>query len=206
MRSSLSSDDLDPNPSNVTTSAAPGSNAMSTAQSKKNSKISVVVRKRPLNSKHENGTQDILSCHGNVTIIKEPKLKVDLTKYTENHEYVFDRCFDETCTNVELYQQSVRPLVQACLVEGSKCTCFAYGQTGSGKTFTMMGIPRGESDLNQAGTPGIFQLAADDIFSHLVTHADIQVSISFFEIYCGKLHDLMNEREVEEKLKFPINF
>lgn len=59
----------------------------------------------------------------------------------------------------------------------------------------MMGIPRGESDLNP-GTPGIFQLAADDIFSHLVTNSEIQVSISFFEIYCGKLHDLMNEREV----------
>lgn len=123
LRSSLSSDDL----------ATPGdSNATNaTAGPAKKNKISVVVRKRPLNSK-ENGTQDILACHGNTTIIREPKLKVDLTKYTENHEYVFDQCFDEKCTNAQVYDQSVKPLVHACLVEGSKCTCFAYGQTGSG--------------------------------------------------------------------------
>ena len=63
----------------------------------------------------------------------------------------------------------------------------------------MMGIPRGESDLNP-GTPGIFQLAADDIFSHLVTNSEIQVSISFFEIYCGKLHcDGTGRRHGKEK-------
>jgi kinesin family member 2/24 len=44
--------------------------------------------------------------------------------------------------------------------QGAKVTCFAYGQTGSGKTFTMNGVP------NQ-GVPGLYTLAANDIFAYL---------------------------------------
>ena len=68
---------------------------------------------------------------------------------------------------------------------------FAYGQTGSGKTHTMMGNPSREIN-------GMYLLAARDIF-HLLDQEDFQgilLYVSFYEIYCSKLFDLLNERKM----------
>lgn len=74
----------------------------------------------------------------------------------------------------------------------TKVTCFAYGQTGSGKTFTMMG-----NTSNDNSIPGLYLFSAFDIFSLLnrqeYSHLDIWVS--FYEIYCGKLYDLLNDKQ-----------
>ena len=66
---------------------------------------------------------------------------------------------------------------------GTKSTCFAYGQTGSGKTFTMMG-----NDHNK----GLYKLAVEDIFERKAPKQTILVS--FYEIYCSKIYDLLNNR------------
>lgn len=74
---------------------------------------------------------------------------------------------------------------------GAKVSCFAYGQTGSGKTYTMIG------DYNDGNTvDGLYILAAQDIFAMLAhpKHSQLRVRASFFEIYCGKLYDLLNKR------------
>ena len=72
---------------------------------------------------------------------------------------------------------------------GARVTCFAYGQTGSGKTYTMNG------DLEN-GCPGIYYLGAEDIFMlKKSANSNLSISVSFFEIYCGKLFDLLNNRE-----------
>jgi kinesin family protein 2/24 len=78
----------------------------------------------------------------------------------------------------------VQPLVQ-CTFAGAKTTCFAYGQTGSGKTFTMMGFTDGSM-------PGLYLLASYDIISLLKSYPELQLYVSFYEIYCGKLYDLLN--------------
>lgn len=46
--------------------------------------------------------------------------------------------------------------------------------------------------------PGLYALAAKDIFKHLETspsRKDFIVLISFYEIYRGQLHDLLNGRK-----------
>lgn len=64
---------------------------------------------------------------------------------------------------------------------------FAYGQTGSGKTFTMIG---------NAKTPGVYMLAAKQIFAlRNFRYPKLSIKMSYFEIYCGKLFDLLNNRE-----------
>ena len=67
--------------------------------------------------------------------------------------------------------------------EGVKVTVFAYGQTGSGKTFTMMGGSQ---------NPGLYSLTVEDIF--LRKQRSQRIFISFYEIYCSQLYDLLNER------------
>mgnify|MGYP002632222425 CR=1 FL=1 len=81
----------------------------------------------------------------------------------------------------------MQPLVQSTF-EGANTTCFAYGQTGSGKTFTMMGSV-------EAQVPGLYLLASHDIISALEQCENLALVVSFYEIYCGKLYDLLNERK-----------
>ena len=75
-------------------------------------KICVVVRKRPLSKKEkQSGDADIVETRGTQTIaVIETKyvhecmarVKVDLTKYIEEHHFNFDRAFGEAVTNEEV--------------------------------------------------------------------------------------------------------
>ena len=153
----------------------------------KEQKIQVIVRKRPLNSKEiSKGDQDILHLASSATlVVREQKLKVDLTKFIEEHHFTFDGVYNEETSNQDLYISAVQPIVQASF-QGAKVTCFAYGQTGSGKTFTMMG---------EGSSPGLYLLAARDLFFYRDQYfRNIKFTVSFYEIYCGKLHDLLNDR------------
>mmetsp|Transcript_6887 Transcript_6887/g.15585 ORF Transcript_6887/g.15585 Transcript_6887/m.15585 type:complete len:640 (+) Transcript_6887:56-1975(+) len=191
---------------NLTDQGRPGSGRAAgtdfgmTAQLAAAPKVEVVVRKRPLNRKElAQNQQDVLDARGSSCHVKEPKVKVDLTKFTEEHVFTFDACFDETVDNERLYQAAVRPLVEAAC-QGGKCTCFAYGQTGSGKTHTMMGPAVRDSDYATTAerSPGLFLLAAKDLFGNLQRPElqQLQIVISFYEIYCGKLFDLLNSRKL----------
>ena len=72
--------------------------------------------------------------------------------------------------------------------DGARVSCFAYGQTGSGKTFTMLGDGK--------NIKGLYLLAAEDVFSIKKNLNDLTVWVSFYEIYCGKLYDLLNQRNI----------
>lgn len=87
----------------------------------------------------------------------------------------------------QIYLTAIRPLVD-CAFDGARVSCFAYGQTGSGKTHTMLG------DGNTVR--GLYLLAAYDIFRQVQNQPNMSVWISFYEIYCGKLYDLLNDRNV----------
>ncbi|XP_009696503.1 PREDICTED: kinesin-like protein KIF24, partial [Cariama cristata] len=104
------------------------------------------------------------------------------------HVFYFDEVFGESCTNHDVYMKTAHPLIQH-IFNGGNATCFAYGQTGAGKTYTMIGTHR---------NPGLYALAAKDIFRHLEasqSRKDLLVLISFYEIYCGQLYDLLNGRK-----------
>ena len=100
--------------------------------------------------------------------------------------------FDDSSSNETVYKYTARNLVHS-IFEGGMATCFAYGQTGSGKTHTMGGEFKGK---NQDCSNGIYALATRDVFQLLssVKHADknLVVSCSYFEIYGGKVFDLLS--------------
>lgn len=159
-------------------------------------RICVCVRKRPLNKQEINRKEiDVVSVPGKgALLVHEPKQKVDLTKYLDNQNFHFDYSFDDTATNELVYKFTAKPLVQS-IFEGGMATCFAYGQTGSGKTHTMGGDFTGRQ---QNSSKGIYALAAQDVFAYLnhrrYTNLDLSAYVSFFEIYNGKVYDLLNKK------------
>lgn len=156
--------------------------------------ICVAVRKRPLNKKELNRKEvDVITVpNRDLIVVHEPKAKVDLTKFLENSTFRFDYAFDDSANNELVYKYTARPLVQT-IFDGGMATCFAYGQTGSGKTHTMGGDFSGKT---QDCTKGIYALATKDVFRLLRSpkykNEDLVVSSSFFEIYSGKVFDLLN--------------
>ncbi|XP_011314605.1 kinesin-like protein Klp10A isoform X2 [Fopius arisanus] len=159
--------------------------------------ITVCVRKRPLNRKEVNRKEvDVISVPSkDQMVVHEPKSKVDLTKYLDNQLFRFDYAFDETCTNEIVYKYTAKPLVQT-IFEGGMATCFAYGQTGSGKTHTMGGDFNGKT---QDCKKGIYAMVAKDVFKYLklpkYRGLNLVISASFFEIYSGKVFDLLADKE-----------
>ncbi|XP_055942068.1 kinesin-like protein KIF2A isoform X2 [Argiope bruennichi] len=159
--------------------------------------ICVAVRKRPMNKKETMRKEvDVITVPNKEHIVvHEPKNKVDLTKYLENQLFRFDYAFDENADNEIVYRFTARPLVQT-LFEGGMATCFAYGQTGSGKTHTMAGdfISKSSQDCSK----GIYALSTREVFTLLNSpqyrHEGFTVCCSFFEIYSGKVFDLLNSK------------
>ncbi|XP_015252243.1 PREDICTED: kinesin-like protein KIF2A isoform X4 [Cyprinodon variegatus] len=159
-------------------------------------RICVCVRKRPLNKKELTIKDlDVITIPSkDVVMVHEPKQKVDLTRYLENQTFRFDYAFDDSTSNEMVYRFTARPLVET-IFERGMATCFAYGQTGSGKTHTMGGDFSGK---NQDCSKGIYALAARDVFLMLkkpnYKKLDLQVYATFFEIYSGKVFDLLNRK------------
>ncbi|KAG2727084.1 hypothetical protein I3843_01G139100 [Carya illinoinensis] len=148
-------------------------------------KIKVVVRKRPLNKKELSRKEDdIVNVYDNAYLtVHEPKLKVDLTAYVEKHEFCFDAVLNEYVTNDEVYRVTVEPIIPT-IFDRTKATCFAYGQTGSGKTFTMQPLPlRASEDLVRL------------LHQPFYRNQRFKLWLSYFEIYGGKLFDLLSDRK-----------
>ncbi|XP_014857636.1 PREDICTED: kinesin-like protein KIF2A [Poecilia mexicana] len=159
-------------------------------------RICVCVRARPLNKKELSVKDlDVITIPSkDVVMVHEPKQKVDLTRFLENQTFRFDYAFDKSSTNEMVYRFTAQPLVET-IFERGMATCFAYGQTGSGKTHTMGGDFSGK---NQDCSKGIYALSARDVFLMLkkpvYKKLDLQVFATFFEIYSGKVFDLLNRK------------
>jgi len=166
--------------------------------STKISKIRVIVRKRPANRRESSQKDiDIITTEGkNTIIVKELKNKVDLTKYIEEHRFTFDRAYADESSNQQIYEEMLKSMIYAAFKK-TKITCFAYGQTGSGKTYTMLGNNHIKND-NNPQVPGLYLLSCIDIFNNLQKKefSNLDIWVSFYEIYCNKLFDLLNNKNV----------
>jgi kinesin family protein 18/19 len=96
----------------------------------------------------------------------------------------FDRVFDETCTQQDVYEATTRTLLDSVL-DGFNATVFAYGATGCGKTHTISGNPQ---------QPGIIFLTCAELFERinaLHDEKDIALTLSYLEIYNETIRDLL---------------
>eukprot|EP01046_Picozoa_sp_COSAG06_P052267 COSAG06_NODE_8735_length_2083_cov_2.692540_5_plen_104_part_00 len=88
--------------------AAPGPAKPQKNSVPKGARISVCVRKRPLNANEQRRNErDIVKVVDGIVCLHEPKERVDLTKYVEKHQFRFDEAFDETMCNVDVRRRSL---------------------------------------------------------------------------------------------------
>jgi len=124
--------------------------------------------------------------------------------------FLFDAAFPSESKQKYIFQQSIKPLVEACL-KGYNATVLAYGQTGSGKTFTILGSSP-DSILAEEADTGVIPRAIRDLFNRLETtrkkhqltqNIDFQkkkgeqpfeyeVRVQFLELYGEEIRDLLN--------------
>eukprot|EP00523_Entomoneis_sp_CCMP467_P020264 CAMPEP_0168863604 /NCGR_PEP_ID=MMETSP0727-20121128/19034_1 /TAXON_ID=265536 /ORGANISM="Amphiprora sp., Strain CCMP467" /LENGTH=1102 /DNA_ID=CAMNT_0008918675 /DNA_START=25 /DNA_END=3333 /DNA_ORIENTATION=+ len=190
-----------------------------TLEEEEDMRIRVVVRKRPMSTDEVVAAGDVdvihpmdYGAHGKI-LVYQPRTRVDLTKQIETVPFCYDNVFGEESTNSQIYQRTVRNLIPP-FFEGQWGCVFAYGQTGSGKTFTMMGsnMTTNHQQRQNMNNLGLYYMAALDVFQALNTEGfeHFSVSVSLFEIYAGKLFDLLNARnqikcleDHKGKVRFP---
>jgi hypothetical protein len=156
----------------------------------KENRISICIRKRPLNKiEMASNEVDVISVLSkDEIVVHQTRTKIWRPEHLRKQHFRLDYVFDETSSNRLVYNYTAKPLVKNIL-EGGMSTCFAYGQTGSGKTHTMAGGNTG-ADRN-----GLYAMAAEDIFEFLQSsvykNLNLVISASFFEIYNGTVLDLL---------------
>lgn len=139
--------------------------ALNNNNSNANSCLRVVVRKRPLSNHEVNhkGDRDIIEIGDmGALVVRDIKVKVDLTKVIQSIPFQFDDAFADHDSNRTIYENCLRYLVPDVLGEGMKVSCFTYGQTGSGKTYTMFGA--GENATNVADEGNVLNFLWSGIY------------------------------------------
>uniref|UniRef100_A0A1A8PVT9 Kinesin-like protein n=1 Tax=Nothobranchius rachovii TaxID=451742 RepID=A0A1A8PVT9_9TELE len=158
------------------------------SKNKSRESVKVVVRCRPLNRKEEpNGPAGgivQMDLRLGQVILRNPRAPPSEPQKT----FTFDAVYDANSKQRDLYDESVRPLIDSVLA-GFNGTIFAYGQTGTGKTYTMQGA------WLDPEKRGVIPNAFDHIFTHISrSQSDKQylVRASYLEIYREEIRDLLD--------------
>ncbi|XP_066147878.1 uncharacterized protein [Euwallacea fornicatus] len=140
--------------------------------------INVCVRISPNLNNNANSCLQIISKEPAILLIPE-----------RSQLYHFDHIFSKESNQTVVYNDAVKPFVDY-IKQGFNCTVFAYGQTGTGKTYTM---GSGLQKLSNSSDSGIIPRALEQIFEERYekSEAEIEVFVSFCEIYNEKVFDLL---------------
>jgi kinesin family protein 5 len=148
--------------------------------------IQVVCRFRPFTETELEYSMDPLyhlsEDHKTISILSQ-------YDYSGQLEFTFDNIFEPDCSQIDLFQASAQPIVDA-IMQGVNGTIFAYGQTSSGKTYTMTG-----PDLLDPEHQGLIPRMVFSIFDSISNSdpcIEFTVKVSYCEIYLEKIRDLLN--------------
>lgn len=162
--------------------------------------VRVVCRIRPL-LKAENDVDTIVTTentaetsHLNLVKIPNPK------NASEDYTFQFQNVYDQDSTQQTIFEAEIAPTIKH-LFNGYDVTIFAYGSTGTGKTHTMRG---GKALADRGMIPrmlsGIFRRA-----KRLEKDGDeVQVSMSYYEIYNDRVFDLFESPEKRLPAGLPV--
>ncbi|CAB4045030.1 kinesin KIF18A, partial [Paramuricea clavata] len=141
----------------------------------KSSNVKVVVRVRPLNAMESSGNhRNVVRPMDERVVVFDPRDDFDADSFIPNLRFIFDRVFDETATNQDIFHHTTKTIIDGVL-NGYNCTVFAYGATGAGKTHTMLGNDK---------MPGVMFLTVMDLFKRIeeMKHEKTcEVAVSYLE-------------------------
>ncbi|KYM98047.1 Kinesin-like protein KIF18A [Cyphomyrmex costatus] len=163
--------------------------------------IKVIVRVRPPNERElQDNSRTIIEVVDDKMLIFDPKQQETpfffhnvaqkgrdmLKKQNKQLQFIFDRVFDLTSTNTNVFEGSTKSLISS-LLDGYNCSVFAYGATGAGKTHTMLGNKE---------DPGITYHTVAELFSEIENqskHREFTLGVSYLEIYNENVQDLLHK-------------
>lgn len=163
--------------------------------------IKVIVRVRPHNERElQDNSKTVIETVDDRMLIFDPKEKEtpfffhnvaqrgrDMLKKQNKHlQFIFDRIFDQTSTNADVFEGSTKSLISN-LLDGYNCSVFAYGATGAGKTHTMLGNKE---------DPGISYLTVAELFAEIERqsdHREFDLNVTYLEIYNENVQDLLHK-------------
>ncbi|XP_069136429.1 kinesin-like protein KIF22-B [Argopecten irradians] len=148
---------------------------------KKKSKVTVVVRVRPILKIDD---KNCVSCTANSVEIFNHR------NVNENIKYDFTTVYDMSATQQQLFQDCVKPKLLHAL-QGQNVSIFAYGPTGAGKTHTMLGSPSNPGVIPRV-INGLFQRISEEKKACKGEQWKYSVSFSYLEIYNEKVMDLLD--------------
>lgn len=150
------------------------------------SPIRVFVRARPVGTSLPKNIY--ISEEESLVSLNIPKneAKGHINHQVENWNFRFDGVLTNSSQEA-VYELVAKDIIQSAL-EGYSGTIFCYGQTGAGKTFTMSGST---SSYKQRG---IIPRTISTLFQEIEarTNEEIEVKISYLEIYNDTMLDLVN--------------
>ena len=98
-----------------------------------------------------------------------------LSKKYKDLRFAFDRIFDETSSQREVFETTTKPILDG-LLDGVNCSVFAYGATGAGKTYTMLGSEE---------EPGIMFLTTMELYRRIERLKSVKicdVAVTYLEV------------------------
>ncbi|KAH7118839.1 P-loop containing nucleoside triphosphate hydrolase protein [Dendryphion nanum] len=169
------------------------------------SSVRVVARIRPL-LKHELDKDTIVTAEApsgdstaTPTILRVPNPKND----NESYSFQFSSVYDQETTQQQLFEGEVSSTVKH-LFNGFDTTIFSYGPTGTGKTHTMRG---GKSLADRGVIPRLLSniyRRCRKIEKDTGGATQVDVSMSYYEIYCDRVYDLFEAPEKRTPSGLPI--
>ncbi|XP_011301569.1 kinesin-like protein unc-104 isoform X12 [Fopius arisanus] len=160
------------------------------------SSVKVAVRVRPFNNREIcREAQCIIEMAGNTTSIVNPKAPPGTKEAIKsfNYDYSYhsmDADDPNYSSQIMVYKDIGEEMLQHAF-EGYNVCIFAYGQTGAGKSYTMMG-------KQEEGQEGIIPQICKDLFRRISSNTSDtvkhSVEVSYMEIYCERVRDLLNPK------------
>ena len=145
--------------------------------------VNVICRFRPMNE------MEITNGSEQVCVFTSPtSLQFYSTRERNNYKFNFDRIFQPSSTQEEIYSYGVKGIIDSVL-NGYNGTVLAYGQTGSGKTYTMQG------EISNENNKGIIPRMIKHVFDYIHeqnSSSEFMLKVSMIEIYQEKIRDLLD--------------
>ncbi|KAM7343210.1 kinesin family member unc-104 isoform 8-T10 [Cochliomyia hominivorax] len=161
------------------------------------SSVKVAVRVRPFNSREISRESKCIieMFDGTTTAITNPKVPPNSSEAIKrfNFDYSYwshDPKDPDFSTQAMVYKDIGEEMLQHSF-DGYNVCIFAYGQTGAGKSYTMMGKQEEHQE-------GIIPMICKDLFNRIrsteTEELKYSVEVSYMEIYCERVRDLLNPK------------